>query len=326
METQARYVLIGFFSLLIVAAAMLAILWTGKVQVDQEYVYYETSFNEVTGLNTGSDVRYQGVPVGQVSRIRIDRERPTEVLVTLQIVVNDDIVILDTTTASLEQQGLTGVGFIQLTNPPTSGNPLPRVFDPNADHPAIPSVQSSLQSLFSSAPRLLSNADRLITDLRGVVDEENRKQIAAILENIATLTGALARREAEIEEILRNSAVLTANAAETATAVTALAKDLQGLSDTADQLLKSDVAAAIRQVTATGKSFEDVGDQVAALVAENRDGISTFTNQGLAQVGLFVAEARELVRTLERLAARLESDPSELLFGGTKPVEVEAKD
>ena len=46
METRAHHVLIGLFTVIVVAAALLFSLWLAKSSVDTEFKEYEVVFNE----------------------------------------------------------------------------------------------------------------------------------------------------------------------------------------------------------------------------------------------------------------------------------------
>ncbi|MBK5519185.1 MCE family protein, partial [Pseudomonas sp. TH10] len=46
METRAHHVLIGLFTVIVVAAALLFGLWLAKSSVDTEFKDYEIVFNE----------------------------------------------------------------------------------------------------------------------------------------------------------------------------------------------------------------------------------------------------------------------------------------
>ncbi len=324
METRAHHILIGAFTLAVVAAALLFIVWLGQIQVSRQYVYYDIAFPEaVTGLNNAADVRYQGIPVGSVSRIWIDPEEPEKVHVTIEIEARDDIRVLDTTVASLEMLGITGVSFVQLTNRSMGGTPLPLVYDPQGDLPEIESELSSLQSLFADTPRLIRTADDLLNDLRDLLNPDNRAVFAGILEDVKTLTGAIAARSAEIDAIIRNVEAFSDDAVGVSEDVSLLAADLRSLSNRLNTLLAEEGAAAIANLGEAAKSFGVLAQDSSRLVRDNEDAINTFTSQGLAQMGHFLAEARQLVANLDRIARRIEQNPSEFLFGGSKPIEVE---
>lgn len=69
-ENKANYAKIGFFVLAGIALILLVIGIAGARVFNKKVVLAETYFTEsVTGLDTGSPVKYRGVPVGEVKRI-----------------------------------------------------------------------------------------------------------------------------------------------------------------------------------------------------------------------------------------------------------------
>jgi ABC-type transporter Mla subunit MlaD len=69
-ENKANYAKIGFFVLSGIAMILLVIGIAGARVFSKQVVLAETYFAEsVTGLDTGSPVKYRGVPVGEVKRI-----------------------------------------------------------------------------------------------------------------------------------------------------------------------------------------------------------------------------------------------------------------
>ncbi|MGH8116608.1 MAG: MlaD family protein, partial [Rhodanobacteraceae bacterium] len=61
METRAHHVLIGAFTLVVVALVVLFALWLGKTSLNRQFHYYDIVFTEaVTGLSKGSAVQYNG--------------------------------------------------------------------------------------------------------------------------------------------------------------------------------------------------------------------------------------------------------------------------
>ena len=75
METRANHILIGGFVLLVALGILGFIVWIAKLQIDREFARYFIDFEgSVSGLSLGSDVLYNGIPVGAVKDIRIDPE------------------------------------------------------------------------------------------------------------------------------------------------------------------------------------------------------------------------------------------------------------
>ena len=79
METKANYVAVGVFVMALVLGLVVALLWLTGAQYAQEYAYYQTYFSgSVSGLGTGTSVRYNGIEVGRVSEAEFRSERSAE--------------------------------------------------------------------------------------------------------------------------------------------------------------------------------------------------------------------------------------------------------
>ena len=73
MERDANYTAVGAFVILLAAMAGLFVYWYSDSREHRDYVRYEIYFQgSVSGLAVGSQVRYLGVDVGRVVRIRVD--------------------------------------------------------------------------------------------------------------------------------------------------------------------------------------------------------------------------------------------------------------
>src|SRR5690606_13238633 len=86
METRAHHVLIGAFTLLVVAAALAFVLWLAKSHTDQDYGVYDVVFNEaVTGLSKGGGVQYRGITVGEVTQLSLAPDDPRKVIARIRV-------------------------------------------------------------------------------------------------------------------------------------------------------------------------------------------------------------------------------------------------
>src|SRR3546814_11905885 len=86
MVTRANYIMVGCFVLLLSFGLLGSELWLAQFQFEEEYARYDIVFeSSVTGLNEGSPVRYRCVRVGAVLSVDLDPDRPTALLVTLEV-------------------------------------------------------------------------------------------------------------------------------------------------------------------------------------------------------------------------------------------------
>src|SRR3546814_10838642 len=83
--------------------------------------------------------------------------------------------------ATLESQGLTGVGFIQIQGGSRDG--LALLQNGDSRPPVIPSRASQLEKVFQSAPEIADQLVVLTARLQGFLSDENRDAVQAILGN-----------------------------------------------------------------------------------------------------------------------------------------------
>lgn len=132
METRANYVLIGAFALAGFLAMLAAFLWFANIRLDRQFAYYDIDFPSVSGLSDASDVRFSGLPVGQVVDVRLSPERDGTVRVRIEI--GADTPVRSDSVATIEAQGVTGVSYVgspperptRLCWPRSRSRPCPR--------------------------------------------------------------------------------------------------------------------------------------------------------------------------------------------------------
>ncbi len=319
METRANHVVIGSFVLVVVLGLFGIVLWLAKIEIDQEFAYYQVAFEEaVSGLSLGGDVRYNGIPVGVVTAIEIARDDPSKVLVTLEV-ARDTPVRADTV-AKLELQGITGVAFIQLRGGTAAAGP-PR-FGPTGALPRLQSERSAIQAFFAGAPELIKRAIVLIDGVTMLVNEDNRAAFANILTNVDDLSGRLAKRGPELERLLVDLEQIAGKTNKLMGRLSSLIDGAdatlsvaRGTLSTADGLMEQELRQTFLDISAASKEFEAVGKEFNTLVADNREGLTAFSNDGLLELTRFLEEARVLIASATLLIEDLQSDPAQFLFG-----------
>jgi phospholipid/cholesterol/gamma-HCH transport system substrate-binding protein len=338
METQGRYVLVGSFVLLLLAALVVVVLWLARFEFRERVSFYDIYFEgSVAGLNQGSAVRDNGIAVGRVAEIRLDPRDPTRVRVTVEIQAGT--IIRTNAVASLETQGLTGGAYINITGGSRNAPPIERQVGER--YPVIASAPSGLQRVVSSAPEALARLIALTNQLSDLLRPANREAIAQTLENMRRLTATVASHTGEIDSAITDStASLHAlrSTLETAQAVLAslnlvlapggdMATAIESFNETskrfgavADQLnarlaAGGDIAQTVRSVNETARKFADVADRLDGLLAANGPELRDFGRDGLAQIEQLVVQTQALVTQLSRIADGFERDPSQIIYG-----------
>lgn len=280
METRANYLLIGAFTLAGIIALFGFLLWLAKVNVDRQYAYYEVLFNDVAGLSTAGDVRYNGLPVGQVLSLALDEDDPSKVRVKIE--VDADTPIKTDTIATLEGQGVTGVSYVALSGGSQAAERMPQ-------NGTIKSKRSALQSVFQGAPEVMEKAINLLDDLNKVVDDKNREAVTKMLSNLESASGRL-------DGVLNDVEGLSGDISKAAGEIASFSSKLDALSKSAEETLTS-ARGALDSVKTTSDSVNTLvtGDG-SELVAEARDTMKTINKTVQDEVPGLVEDIRKTVR------------------------------
>lgn len=294
METRARFVLIGLFTILGFLAALGFVLWLAKVQLDRTYAQYDILFGTVAGLSQTAAVRYNGVDVGKVLTIALDRDDPALVRVRIEIFASTPV--RADTIATLASQGVTGVSFVALEGGSAKAEIL-EVESP-AEVPVIRSEKSVVQDLLTTGPDLLAEATALIAQVRSFATPENRDAIAGILANLQEASGRV--------DALANRAETTLTRLDDALI------EVETMLASADDLMESEVPALV-------VSLRTAVDSTAAAI----DGVRNATRSDLprlsSQVSALIANASGVIAKFDALARQIGSDPGRFLLGNETP-------
>ena len=86
MENKANNALIGMFIIVAMTAFIGFAIWLTGFSFNQKYDVYEVAFEGgVRGLSQGSEVRFNGLGVGEVTSLAYDREDPNLVLAEIPV-------------------------------------------------------------------------------------------------------------------------------------------------------------------------------------------------------------------------------------------------
>lgn len=104
---------------------------------------------------------------------------------------------------------------------------------------------------------------------------------------------------------------------ENAEKVSNILTNTESISASASSALEdfSDVAAKSDELMT---SLTATSEQARRMLAENREPLKDFTNTGLYDAALLIAEMRELMSNLSRLTAQVQRDPSGFLLAGPR--------
>jgi phospholipid/cholesterol/gamma-HCH transport system substrate-binding protein len=188
METRANYVLIGAFTLAVIAAAFGFVLWFQSLHTTKARSPIRVVFEgPASGLRNGGSVNFNGIRIGEVISVKLDNPRR---VVALAMVENKAPIRKDTL-VGLEFQGLTGVAAISLKGGEEAAPAVPLDED---GIPVLTADPNALQDVTEAIRATLQNVNRIVAD--------NQESVKNSLRNLETFTGALARNSEKIDGIM----------------------------------------------------------------------------------------------------------------------------
>ena len=202
METRANHLLIGVFTLIVAAAALIFMLWLGKANLHNKATIYEIIFQEpVSGLSKGSAVEFNGIKVGSVQALSLDFKDPRKVLA--KISVDEDTPVKTDTKATLIMTSITGVSVIRLTS---GSNPKStKLVSEDGAVPVIIATPSPLSKIFADGDDLVLGLNTIITQSQKLLSDDNIKNLSLTLSNLEKTSGAISSERENIKEIIKAS-------------------------------------------------------------------------------------------------------------------------
>lgn len=311
METRANHLWVGLVTLALLIALAAAVVWIARLGqgAQNEYdIFYRQS---VSGLATGSQVSFAGVPVGQVSEIALSDDDPE--FVRVRVKVKEGIPILVGTTAGI-QSSFTGVATILLDG---ARKDAPAITCETTacpeGRPVIPPTNTGFNALLSSAPQLLERLSLLAENLNLLLGSENREELTRILYNTDRLTAGLADATPELKNNLIAFQTTMGEFNETL-------DGLQSLTATTDDFVKQDAKVLTQDLKKTLAAATEAAETLTATLEDARPAAKRLNEGTLPAAEATLKDLRATSKALRNITEKLESEGvGSILSGRTLP-------
>lgn len=295
-----NYALIGAFVLTLGAALVAGVLWlaAGGAWQKKYDTYLVVVDESVAGLNLDAPVKYNGVDVGKVQAIALDREHPQRV--NLLFAIERGTPIKEDTISVLKTQGLTGIAYVELSGGTPSSPPLLTL--PGAHHPQIrtsPSLSARLENVLTS---VLAKLDNTSTNINAMLSASNQAALSSALSDMAVVARTIAARKDSIDTSLADAATSLKNTAKATAKMDALADRVGRGADAVEKMGNSVAATSL----SAGKTVDSVGVDMKRISTET-----------LPELERLLAELTALSGSLRSLTDQTRRDPRGLIFGRT---------
>ncbi|MBW1779987.1 MAG: MCE family protein [Deltaproteobacteria bacterium] len=167
MASQKTKFTVGLFVASGITITLMAIIWLGMSRYLEKGHFFAAYFNEsVQGLSKDAPVKYRGVPIGRVERIKV---APDSNLIEVVLKIESGQTLDRSYVAQLKDVGITGSMFVELDRKKT-GEPdrSPHISFPS-EYPIVASKPSELSRLLGEINDVLDHIKSL--DLRGISDK-----------------------------------------------------------------------------------------------------------------------------------------------------------
>jgi phospholipid/cholesterol/gamma-HCH transport system substrate-binding protein len=317
MGSRARYALIGLFAVSLTASLFGFLFWfsTGRAvpKLDVQIVFKD----KVSGLGRGSSVLFNGLRIGEVTRIEIHPDDPRQIYALIK--VDPATPLRSDTRARIEAQGFAGIVAVQLLGgepgspvlTPQSGQVFPTIF-------AEPS-----ESILETVRTVARRADDAINGLEAMI-QTNAGTIGATVKKAEEFSAGLSGSSGEVERLMKSAGSLadfiapmtvklgTVTQELTETVHSFDRKRVTSIIDEVDNVAAAlgsgDMREAVKNVTSSADRLNRAADLVEGVLI----GAQAFLNKASGQDGPNAfEEVSEAARSMRRLADNLDKQTAQ---------------
>lgn len=176
----------------------------GRAMLEKRDTYVARFSNKsvtFSGLELGSDVKYSGIKIGRVEKVGIAKDDVSIIEVTLS--VEQGTPISSDSKASIASLGITGLKYVELSR----GSPDAPILKPGD---TIAAGETLIDELSAKASTIADKLDELLENIKAMTGEQTQTSFNKILDSSA---GILDDNRANIAGILEDARKVTGNVA-----------------------------------------------------------------------------------------------------------------
>ena len=301
MESKANYTIVGLVIVILTAALISVSLWLSVGFDKKHYVIYAVYMSEaVSGLNDDSAVKFNGVQVGRVKQIQLDRTNPQRV--RLLLAIESKIPITTSTRATLISQGITGNTYVGLIANTSDLRPL--VKGPHDKYPIIPTSPSIFNQLDKVLKDVSVNVNDVSKEVKKIFDDENAKNIAKTLHNLSVLSDVVARNKSNIDASFKDAHLLLKNVAKAR-------RDLPGIT--------KELHVSIKKINRMATQMADAAGKVSNTMDSGKLTIDKISQQTIPPIVTLVNQLNSIAANIEIISQQMRQNPSVIIRGISPP-------
>jgi phospholipid/cholesterol/gamma-HCH transport system substrate-binding protein len=279
-EQKLRLRVFLLISLLILVFILGLFIYPGLVK-EKDHYFINFRQMSISGLEQGAEVKYQGVDIGSVDKIRVNPKDLSSILVFVEI--EKGFPVKKDMRARLSYTGITGLKFIELSGGENKSENL----EPHGEIPPE-------KGLGEKAEDIVYNIDTAVKGINEFLSRENLKKISLFLGNIEKSTKDISAVIEKKSKTLENSIEQFDNATGQ---ISQLATNLN------ESLEKSELEKiaqnTLQAVENLNRRFSD--QEFGQVIRETRDFIKSLNISLRKLDSIIVSQQESLKESLSRL-------------------------
>jgi len=296
MEKNANYALVGLSTLILTIGLAILLAWLARVSFSREYDVYDVLFQgPVRGLSQGGEVHFNGIKVGEVTRIELDKTNTTRVIARVRM--GAEVPVRTDSFGTLEPQGITGVNYIQISAGTTT-KPLLKDVTPKDRVPVIKTQRSTLSDLIEGGGTVLTRTIEALDRVNRVLSDQNIKTFSAAVSDAQAVTAEMRERKA-----------IFADAQKALQDVDVAVQSLNQLATSGKNILDTDGRTTMSNLAAASADAKAASSDLRALMNKLEGPAGDFAATGLPQITSAAIQLQQSAEALERLANDIQSSP-----------------
>jgi phospholipid/cholesterol/gamma-HCH transport system substrate-binding protein len=197
MSAKSSKFLIGLFVISGTLICAAIIIWVGAARILTKGSFYSVYFDEsVQGLQADSAIKYRGVEIGKVQKIKV---APDNRLIEVVMKIDIESDLQEKTIATLKTAGITGIVFVELDQLKSGDLTNSPKITFKSNHPVIPSRRSQISRFMADTDVIMQNIKDI--DLKGMSSQ--LKNTTKAIENF--VEGKMDRVANETIEVLSDA-------------------------------------------------------------------------------------------------------------------------
>lgn len=297
MDAKVNYTIVGLIGIILIAVLIGILIFLSHASKAEHYTRYVSYFKQdLSGLGPSSKVKVNGINVGEVESIHLDKKDITKVEVLMQI--DSEIPVTTSSYTVVQSEGLTGQEYIALKTTNPNATRLTKKSDQK--YIVIPTKASLLTDVEGELKSTSKEIKVLVARANDLLKENNREAIDRTLQSIEKVTQTVANNSANINASLQSMQAIMKNASTASNDLPRIAK----------QTLET-----MRSIDELADQFSKTGHNATLTLSKTNTAVQNITNQLIPTAEQLMQQLSQMISTLNQFGQELSHNPSMLIRG-----------